>query len=85
MKKKISLITGSGVLGAYLAKELIQNNHKVVVTSRFSKKNYKNYNFLGIQKKIIFKKLNILSKKIFIKLSINIHQILFFIFLDKAL
>ena len=28
MKKKISLITGSGVLGAYLAKELIQNNHR---------------------------------------------------------
>ena len=45
MKKKISLITGSGVLGAYLAKELIQNNHRVIVTSRFSKKNYKNYNF----------------------------------------
>jgi len=69
MKKKISLITGSGVLGAYLAKELIQNNHRVIVTSRFSKKNYKNYSFLGIQKKIIFKKLNILSKK-------NIYKII---------
>ena len=69
MKKKISLITGSGVLGAYLAKELISRNHKVIVTSRFKKKKYKNYKFLEIQKKIIFEKLNILSKT-------NIYQII---------
>ncbi len=69
MKKKTSLITGSGVLGAYLAKELINRNHKVIVTSRFKKKNYKNYNFLKIQNKITFIKLNILKKN-------NIYKII---------
>ena len=42
MKQKI-LITGSGVLGAYLAKELIKKKYKVFVTSRFYKKNFINY------------------------------------------
>ena len=62
MKKKTTLITGSGVIGAYLAKELLKKKHKIIVTSRYIKKNYKNYQFLKIQKKVQFIKLNILSK-----------------------
>ena len=58
MKKKTSLITGSGVLGAYLAKELINRNHKVIVTSRFKKKNYKNYIKKLTQNEIICHNIN---------------------------
>ena len=42
MKKIKSLIIGSGVIGAYLSKLLIQKKHSVTVTSRFLKKNYNN-------------------------------------------
>ena len=63
MRKITTLITGSGVLGAYLANELINRKHKVIVTTRNIKKNYKNYKLLKIQKKIKFIKLNILSKR----------------------
>lgn len=63
MKKNLSLIIGTGILGAYLATLLLQKNHKVVVTSRHLKKNYYNYKKLNIQNKITFKKLNILNKK----------------------
>ena len=38
MKKKKSLIVGSGTIGAYLSKLLIKKNHNIVVTSRFRKK-----------------------------------------------
>ena len=38
MKKIKSLIIGSGVIGAYLSKLLIQKRHSVTVTSRFLKK-----------------------------------------------
>ena len=38
MKKIKSLIIGSGVIGAYLSKLLIQKKHSVTVTSRFLKK-----------------------------------------------
>ena len=38
MKKKTTLITGSGVIGAYLAKELLKKKHKIIVTSRYIKK-----------------------------------------------
>ena len=61
MNKK-NLIVGSGVLAAYLSCELLKNNEKVVVTSRFKKKNYKNFQYLNIQKKIKFKKLNVKDK-----------------------
>mgnify|MGYP006144642777 CR=1 FL=1 len=62
MNKKINLIIGSGVLGAYLSLELLKNKEKVIVTSRSIKNNFKNYQYLGIQKKIQFEKLNVKSK-----------------------
>ena len=60
---KINLIIGTGIIGAYLSLELLKNKEKVIVTSRLKKKNYKNFQFLKIQKKIKFLKLNIKSKK----------------------
>ena len=62
MNKKINLIIGSGVLGAYLSAELLKKKEKVVVTSRSLKKTFKNYNYLKIQKKVKFEKLNIINK-----------------------
>ena len=62
MNKRINLIIGSGVLGAYLSAELLKKKEKVVVTTRSLKKIYKNYNYLKIQKKVIFEKLNINEK-----------------------
>ena len=50
MKKIKSLIVGSGTIGAYLSKLLIKKNHNIVVTSRFRKKKYKNYEKLKYQK-----------------------------------
>jgi GDPmannose 4,6-dehydratase len=63
MKKKNSIIIGSGVSGGYLAKLLISKKHRVIVTSRKIKKNYINYTKLNIEEKVIFEKLNILKKK----------------------
>ena len=63
MTKNISLITGSGVLSAYLANYLILKKHKVIVTTRKYRKVYKNFKYLNIQKKVKFEKLDILSKK----------------------
>ena len=63
MNKRINLIIGSGVLGAYLSAELLKKKEKVVVTTRSLKKIYSNYNYLKIQKKVKFEKLNI-NKKI---------------------
>tara|TARA_Y100000389_G_scaffold193783_1_gene222962 strand:- start:571 stop:1506 length:936 start_codon:yes stop_codon:yes gene_type:complete len=63
MKKEISIIVGSGVIGSYLAKLLIIKKHKVIVTTRKIKKNYKNYNTPNIKKKIIFEKLNVLKNQ----------------------
>ena len=63
MNKKINMIIGTGVLGAYLAQFLLKNNETVVVTSRYSKRKFKNYNFLKIEKKVKFIKLNIYNKK----------------------
>tara|TARA_B100001093_G_scaffold503097_1_gene556992 strand:- start:716 stop:1648 length:933 start_codon:yes stop_codon:yes gene_type:complete len=59
---KINLIIGTGILGAYLALELLKNKEKVIVTSRFKKNNYKNFEFLKIQKRIKFLKLDIKNK-----------------------
>ena len=61
MNKK-NLIIGTGVLGAYLSSELLRNNEKVIVTSRNKQSVYKNYDFLKIQKKIKFEKLNVKNK-----------------------
>ena len=58
MNKRVNLIIGSGVLGAYLSAELLKKKEKVVVTSRSLKKKYTNYEYLKIQKKIKFEKLN---------------------------
>ena len=38
MNKKINLIIGSGVLGAYLSADLIKKKEKVIVTTRSLKK-----------------------------------------------
>ena len=56
MNKRINLIVGSGVLGAYLSAELLRKNEKVVVTTRSLKKTYINYSYLKIQKKVRFEK-----------------------------
>ena len=52
MNKRINLIIGSGVLGAYLSAELLRKKEKVVVTTRSLKKTYINYSYLKIQKKV---------------------------------
>ena len=49
MNKKINLIIGSGVLGAYLSADLIKKKEKVIVTTRYLRKKMYNYNYLKIQ------------------------------------
>lgn len=61
-EKKIALIIGTGMLGAYLSKHLLKEGYSIFVTTRTLKKKYPNYNKLNISKKIKFKKLNILEK-----------------------
>ena len=61
-EKKI-MVVGTGVLGAYLSKIHLKSGYKVYVTSRFKKKEYKNYKYLNIQNKVKFLKLDILNKK----------------------
>tara|TARA_B110000027_G_scaffold111941_1_gene120375 strand:- start:8 stop:943 length:936 start_codon:yes stop_codon:yes gene_type:complete len=68
MKKEISIIIGSGVIGSYLAKLLIAKNHKVIVTSRKIKISYINYNKLDVERKVTFEKLNVLKKKDILKI-----------------
>tara|TARA_B110000027_G_scaffold118742_1_gene130963 strand:+ start:379 stop:1314 length:936 start_codon:yes stop_codon:yes gene_type:complete len=68
MKKKKSIIIGSGVIGSYLAKLLVAKKHKIIVTSRKVKKSYINYNKLNIEKKVIFEKLDVLKKKDILKI-----------------
>ena len=62
MNKK-NLIIGTGALAAYLSCELLRNKDKVIVTSRYKKKNYKNFTYLKIQNKIVFVKLNVKKKR----------------------
>ena len=61
MNKK-NLIIGTGVLGAYLSLQLLRKHEIVIVTSRSKKKEYKNFRFLKIQKKVKFEKLDIRNK-----------------------
>jgi len=68
MNKKSSLIIGSGVIGAYLARELLKKKQKVIVTSRTKKRNYENYNYLKIKNKVKFEKLNIKQKSEILKI-----------------
>ena len=63
MNKKINMIIGTGVLGAYLSYFLLKKNEKVIVTSRTLKRNVKNYAFLKIYKKIKFIKLNVYNRE----------------------
>ena len=63
MKKKKILIIGSGILGAYLSQIFLKRSYEVYVGTRFLRKNYKNYKYLKIEKKINFIKLNFLNKK----------------------
>ena len=58
MNKRVNLIIGSGVLGAYLSAELLKSKQIVIVTSRSLNKNFTNYKYLKIQNKIKFEKLN---------------------------
>ena len=62
MNKKINLIIGSGVLGAYLALELLKKREKIIVTTRIVKRKMKNYDYLDIQKKVKFERLDINNK-----------------------
>ena len=68
MKKEKSIIVGSGVIGSYLAKLLLTKKHKVVVTSRKTKKHHINYKKLNIENKIIFEELDVLKKKNILKI-----------------
>ena len=63
MSKNVNLIIGSGVIGAYLARELISKKEKTIVTSRKIKKNFKNYEYLKIRNKVTFEKLDVTKKK----------------------
>ena len=62
MNKKVNLIVGSGVLGAYLSAELMKKKEKVIVTTRSLRKKKHNYVYLKIQKKVKFEKLDIKNK-----------------------
>ena len=62
MNKKINLIIGSGVLGAYLSADLIKKKEKVIVTTRSLRKKMHNYDYLKIKKKVKFEKLDIKNK-----------------------
>jgi len=73
VKKKHTraLIIGSGAIGAYLAKLLLQKNFEVFTTSRMGKGYNENYKKLKINKKVSFVKLNILKKKQIEKIILN--------------
>ena len=71
MNKKVNLIIGSGVLGAYLSSVILKKKEKIIVTSRNKNKKFKNYKFLKIHKKIKFEQLDVNNineiKKIILK------------------
>lgn len=61
-KKKVVLIIGTGVIGAYLSEYLLKKKYDIFVTTRSIKKTYLNYKRLNISTKVKFIKLNVLSK-----------------------
>ena len=63
MNKRVNLVIGSGVLGAYLSAELLKKNEKIIVTSRTVNNKFSNYKYLNIKKKLSFEKLNTGNKK----------------------
>ena len=73
MNKKVNLIIGSGVLGAYLSADLIKKKEKVIVTTRLIRKKMQNYDYLKIQKKVKFEKLDV-NKKTSIQKIINKYR-----------
>jgi len=73
MNKKINLIIGSGVLGAYLSANLLKKKEKVIVTTRLIRKKMQNYDYLKIQKKVKFEKLDV-NKKTSIQKIINKYR-----------
>ena len=83
--KKTILITGSGVLGAYLAKEFLRKDYKVYVTSRFYKKKYSNYEYLKISNRIKFLKLDIMNKNDIKKLINRVRPVKIFYFSGQAI
>ena len=50
MNKRVNLIIGSGVLGAYLSAEFLKKKEKVIVTTRSLNKKFINYRYLKIKK-----------------------------------
>ena len=68
MNKKINLIIGSGVIGAYLSSEFLKHREKVIVTTRSLREEKKNYQFLKIQNKVKFEKLNVNNKNDIVKI-----------------
>ena len=58
----MNLIIGSGVLGAYLAAELLKKKEKVITTTRIIKKKIRNYDYLKIKKNVKFEKLDVNDK-----------------------
>ena len=81
--KKI-LIISTGILSAYLSKFLLSKNYKVYVTSRNLKKSYKNFHKLNIEKKIIFKKLDIYNETSIEKILSKINPIKIFYFAGQS-
>jgi len=65
MKKKIALITGGlGQDGSYMAELLLKKKYKVIcISSQISNKKKWRHKFLNIEKKIIYKTINILNSK----------------------
>ena len=81
--KKV-LIISTGILSAYLSKFLLNKNYKVYVTSRILKKKYKNFDKLRIQKKIIFKKLDVKKLLSIKKLIKDIQPSIIFYFAGQS-
>ena len=84
MNKKVNLIIGSGVLGAYLSSVLLKKKEKIIVTSRNKKKNYKNYTFLKIHKKVKFEKLDIYDSNQIKKIILNYRPAKIFYFAGQS-
>ncbi len=80
MNKRVNLIIGSGVLGAYLSVELLKKKEKIIVTSRSIKKDFKNYKYLKIKNKVSFEKLDTSKKSQISKIikKYNPNKIFFF-------